>query len=348
MNNTFGHLDLLWLLLLVPLLYAFYRRRDRARSQALERFAKREVLGRLLATVDFSRRRKKRALLLGGVALLAVSLAQPRFGSTTEPAKRLGVDIIVALDVSTSMLAEDVKPSRLDRAKLEVRSLLERIAEEGGDRIGLLAFAGDAFLVSPLSIDYGAARIFLKDIGPETIGRKGTAIARAIEVATKSFPSEEQKYKALILVTDGEDHEGAVLDAADRAAEQGVRIYTVGLGDPRGQPIPVYDEAGRRMDYKTDPRGHKVNSRLDEATLRNVAARTEGTYLGAVSGNLRLEQIYDEVKTLEEREYESRLVIHYEERFQPFVGLALLCLLLETILSDRARRQPAWQGRFET
>lgn len=341
MSDYFGHLDRLWLLLLVPLLYVFYRYTDGLRRAALERFARAEILSKLLATLDFSRRRNKRVLLLIGVALLVVCLAQPRLGTTREMAKRAGVDIIVALDVSKSMLAEDLKPSRLERAKLEVRELINRLK---GDRIGVMAFAGDAFIACPLTLDYGAARLFLSDIGTDSVGTPGTAIARAIDVARQGFVQKEQKYKVLILVTDGENHGEDPVAAAREAAKEGVIIYAIGLGDPRGFPVPVYDAQGKFVDYKVDRSGQKVNSRLDEETLQKIVFEARGKYFRATTGQMELDHIYEEVKKQEEREIETQQVIEYEERFQPFVAAALLCLVIEALLSERVRARVREEG----
>ncbi len=343
MNEYFGHLDRLWLLLLIPLLFVFFRYTDGLRRKALERFARAEILNKLLATLDFSRRKTKRVLLLIGVGLLVISLAQPRLGTKREMAKRTGVDIIVALDTSKSMLAEDLKPSRLERAKLEIRELINRLK---GDRIGLMAFAGDAFVACPLTLDYGAARLFLSDLNTDTVGTPGTAIARAIDVARQGFVQKEQKYKVLILVTDGENHGEDPVKAAQEAAKEGVIIYAIGLGDPRGFPIPVYDDKGQFVDYKVDRSGQKVNSKLDESTLQKIVLEAKGKYFRASTGQMELDQIYDEVKKQEEREIETQQIIEYEERFQPFVAAALLCLVIESLLSERARMKASQEERM--
>jgi len=334
-------LGVLWLL---PVCGALYALAFRTRARALAAFGDGDLVAKLTASVDPRRRRAKAALLLTALSLLVVALARPQFGTRLEVAKRRGLDLFVALDCSASMLAEDVKPSRLERAKLEVGSLLQKLA---GDRVGLVAFAGDAFVQCPLTLDYGAARTLLDALSPDMLPVPGTALGRALQVATRGFVGQERKYKVLLLITDGEDHAGNPLAAAQEAARQGVIIYTIGLGSTDGAPIPIYDAQGRRIAYKRDQEGRVVMSRLNDAQLRPIAAAGNGRYFQATAGQLELERILAEVNRMEKKELTSRRFAHYEERFQWPLALAILLLCLEAGMSERRRRPQEWGGRFE-
>ncbi|MFQ6130732.1 MAG: VWA domain-containing protein [Armatimonadota bacterium] len=334
-------LGLLWLLPVCALLYVLA---DRRRARALAAFGEAGLMAKLAGSVSPRRRRLKAGLVVAALGLVVVALARPQFGTRMEVVKRRGLDLFVALDCSASMLAEDVKPSRLERAKHEVGSLLGRLE---GDRVGLVAFAGDAFIQCPLTVDYAAARTFLHAMSPDMLPVPGTALGRAIEVASRGFPGKERKYKVLVLITDGEDHAGNPQAAAEEAAKQGVVIYTIGIGSPEGAPIPVYDEEGRRTAYKHDREGQVVMSRLNDAQLKQIAAAGRGRYFRATGGQLELERIVDEVNRMEKKELSARQFSHYEERFQWPLAMAILLLCVEAGMSERRRRTEEWGGRFE-
>jgi Ca-activated chloride channel family protein len=262
-------------------------------------------------------------------------LAEPRYGFTWEEVKREGVDIVVALDVSDSMLVEDAetggKLSRLERAKREITDLL-RLLE--GDRIGLVAFAGTAFVECPLTLDYGAAEIFLDAIDTDLIPVKGTALGPALRTAMEAFEGASHPSRAIVLITDGEDHTGQALQAATEAKAAGVRIFTIGIGRDEGAPIPAPGGGFRR-----DRGGEIILSRLDETTLQKIALETGGSYVRSVTGDVDLEKIYAQgIKaTMEDQELGSRRRQRWEERFQWVLGLALLALMLEPLISERKR-----------
>jgi Ca-activated chloride channel family protein len=239
------------------------------------------------------------------------------------------LDIVVALDVSKSMLVTDVKPNRLQRAKREIGGIFDRLA---GDRIGLVVFAGDAFVQCPLTLDASAARMLLDAVDARSAGRPGTAVAEAIKTATDMYEQEEKQFKVLILVTDGESHEGDALAEAEKAAKQGIRIYTVGVGTPAGEPVPVFDEQGQETGFKKDETGQVVLSKLDEVMLQKVAVATGGRYFRAGPAEMELDKLFDELAQLEKKEMEGRLFTEFEERFQYFLLPALLFLMIELAL----------------
>jgi Ca-activated chloride channel homolog len=333
-----GSPESLWLLWLVPALLVFYIYAFRTRTRLLQRFASSAMLERLTAGLSRPRQYFKAALILVALLACVLALAEPKYGFTWEEVERKGVDIVVALDVSDSMLVEDAesggKLSRLERAKREITDLL-RLLE--GDRVGLVAFAGTAFLECPLTLDYGAAEVFLGAIDTDLIPLKGTALGEAIHTSLKAFEGAEHDSKAIILITDGEDHGGNALRVAEEAKEAGVRIFTIGIGRDEGAPIPTPSGGFRR-----DRRGEMILSRLDETTLKRIALETGGRYVRSVTGDVDLEQIYLQgIKaTLEDQELGSRRRQRWEERFQWVLGLAILALMLEPMIAERVRPSP--------
>lgn len=327
------YLHLLWSLPALALLFVVAHRSRRSR---LERFVS-PVLAPAL-TAEFSRKRTwlRSLLTLGFFAFSVLALARPQWGAKTETVRRFGVDIIVALDTSYSMNAEDVVPSRLSKARSGIRSLIGRLQ---GDRIGLVTFAGIAVLQCPLTLDYGAAYLFLDMINTEIIPEPGTAIAAAIDTATSAFSKTERKYKVLVIFTDGEDLGGRVEEAVARAKEEGVIIYTIGTGTADGTPIPVRNDKGDIVEYRKNERGEVVVSRLDERTLAQIALETGGRYYQATNSEAELDTVYEEISGLEKKELESRLFQNFEDRFQYPLTLAFICLAAEIWLGDRRRAE---------
>ena len=238
----FGSSGALFALALVPLLVAFFWFAAGARRRALEQFADLDLIRRLTLSVDHRARRWKSALVVMALGLSVVALARPQFGTRVETVRREGMDIVVALDLSNSMLAEDIAPNRLERSKLEIQRLISRLE---GDRVGLVAVAGPAFVQSPLTADYGAARLFLNAMDTDLMPVQGTDVGEALRAALDSFGDESLEHRVIVLVTDGEDHEGAIDEMVARAVDAGVRIYTVGVGSSEGVPIPRFDANGR-------------------------------------------------------------------------------------------------------
>ena len=328
---------LLWLL---PGLVVFYVLAYKAKRRAMARFGNLELVDKLSQTAGRKRRVAKITLQLTAVALLITAMARPQIGTKIEEVKREGVDVIVAVDVSASMLARDVQPSRLQKAKHEVETFIDRLR---GDRIGIIAFSGVAFVQCPLTLDYGAAKLFLDILDPSLIPVPGTAIGKAVQKAIETFDQRERKHKVLVLITDGEDHEGDVMKVVGEAEKEGIVIYCVGIGTPKGEPIPVA-EAGTA--FKKDRSGEVVLTRLDEVTLEKIALQTGGKYFRASSGEDELAKIYDEIAKMEKKELGSLQFSQFEDRFQYFVALALLLLLIEFLLPERVKVVGEWRGRF--
>ncbi len=334
------YLGLLWIL---PLLGVFFLWSFRRRRRRLEILIAPALIPRL--TLEFNRPKViVRALLLTGFFAMGIlSLARPQWGMRQETVQRQGVDVLVALDTSYSMNAEDVAPSRLEKAKSEIRGLIGRLK---GDRIGLIAFAGTAIVQCPLTLDYGAASLFLDIADTETIPEPGTSLAAAIQTATSAFIAKERKYKVLAIITDGEDLEGQVQAAIDTAKEAGVIIYTIGVGSPEGRPIPVRDMKGDIIEYRKDPEGQVVVSRLDERALAQIASETGGRYFRATTSEGELEQINDDISQMEKKLLESRLYRNFEDQFQYPLALAILFLVAEAWMSERRRPGLGWLARF--
>lgn len=322
----------LWLLiglLACIALVVIFRLATRARQRKLETFAASHLLPQLTASVSGPLRLIKQILWVAATACLFIALARPQWGFYWEEIKRKGIDILIAIDTSKSMLTEDVKPNRLDRAKLAVTDLLDEI---GGDRIGLIAFAGESFLQCPLTLDHTAFSESLDALDTNTIPLGGTNVASAIQEAEATFTDEENSYKVLVLITDGEDLEGNALTAAREAASKGVKIFTVGVGTTAGELIPLPDGKG----VVTDEKGNPVKSHLDENMLRQIASETGAAYEPLGSRGEGLIKIYNEhLKVLPQHELSSRQQRVYYERFQWPLGLALLLFIIELALIDR-------------
>ncbi len=321
----------LWIVLALALFLVWSAQRARV---LLARFAHVEMLQRMLAHVSPRRQAWKRVLIVASLALLVLALMEPKWGYTWEHVVRRGIDVIVAVDVSRSMLASDIRPSRLERAK---RSVLDLLNIMDGDRVGLIAFSGGAFVLCPLTLDYGACKMFVDDLDPQLISRGGTRIGDAIRKAITSFEGQEKKHRALILITDGEDHDSDPIGAAEEAHKHGIRIFCVGIGSREGSPIQIPDERGR-MTYLKDSAGQAVLSKLGEDTLKRVAYITGGAYVPATAAGLELDVLYHErIATMEQKELESTRQKRYLHRFQWPLALAALVLICEALLDDRTR-----------
>jgi Ca-activated chloride channel family protein len=334
----------MWALTLVPVLAGLAWLSGRRRRQALEQFADSPLLDRLAASVDMVARRWKLALQLAAVALLAVALARPQFGSRVETVRSVGQDIVIAVDLSESMLAEDVAPNRLGRAHLSILRLMDRL---DGDRIGLVAFAADAFVQSPLTIDYAAAGMFLGAMQPDLMPIQGTDLGAALRVSLDALEESARDVKVLVLVTDAEDHEATYDAELARVQELGVQLYVVVVGTGEGVPIPVYDDEGARQGFLRDEDGNVVTTRVGEQALEDLARRADASVVRVVSGGTALDELVDEIARGEGEELDALQVTRFEEQFQLFLGLALFLLVVDAVVSDRRRTEHRWAGRFE-
>ncbi len=330
-----GHLELLyWLPLALPLAWLLFALLRRRRS-AIAKLVDPALLGELAPNWHPARAKSRLWLRLLALALLVVALARPQWGFHWEDVRRKGLDLMIVLDTSRSMMAADIKPSRLQQAKWGVRDLLRHLR---GDRVGLVPFAGSSLLQCPLTIDYAAFTMTLDDLYVGIIPRGGTAIEQALRTAIQSFPAESSADRVVLLVTDGEDHEGDPLRLLPELKENGIRVYTIGIGTLEGEMVPGADGQGA---YFKDRQGQIVKTSLQEDVLQKLALGTGGTYVRSAPGDLGLERVFNEsIASLKRSEQESRTAKIYEERFAWAIAAALLLLAGEALLSDR-RKSPA-------
>ena len=334
----FGYPHFLYLLWGTPVFILLYIYAFRQKRKAYQRFSSHQFFQRLTESVRLGRQKGKAILLSLSYTLLVLALSRPQIGTTLEIVKRSGLDVMIGLDISASMLAEDIKPNRLLKAKHAISSLIDRLE---GDRVGLIAFAGDSFVQCPLTIDYAAAKLLLDALDVDTISQSGTEISQAIGIAASSFNREEDKYKVLLLFTDGEDHGKRTIEAAKAAANQGIRIYCVGVGLPnQGTPIPIRQSNGEFRGYRHDRNGQPIVTKLEDTLLREIAQLTHGNYYQATPGEAELNRLFTELAAIEKREIEERQFTQYEDRFQYFLAFALLFLVWEFLLSESRPNKP--------
>jgi Ca-activated chloride channel homolog len=292
------------------------------------------LLKKLIPNEVWERQKIKMILLVMIFFFLILTLAGPQFGTKLINVKRSGVDVIICIDTSLSMLAEDIKPNRFERAKDELGKLIQNLE---GNRIGLIAFAGASFLQCPLTLDTSASRMFLNDLDVGIIPQQGTEIGTAIRLAIKTFNQSERKYKAIVLLTDGEDHNSNPIEAAQEAKKQGIVIFTIGFGNETGEVIPIKDSSGRVVDYKKDSSENTVVSKLDVSALKEISNITDGKYYQSETGQIGIDSISDAINNLEKKELSSTLRNQYEDRFYYFAFIALILLLLEFFIKEVAK-----------
>lgn len=327
----FGRPEALLLLLAIPAVWVLFRLARRQRQRETESFVRNDLARQVAYNHSARIIRIREMLWLVGAVLLILAFVNPRIGTRLVEVKRQGVDIVVALDVSQSMRAQDISPSRLEKAKHEVAGFIQRLK---GDRIGLVAFSGAAYLQCPLTTDYSAARMFLDVLDTGLIPVPGTAIAEALKTSINGFLPGQTSQKVIVLITDGEDHESRVQTTAKDAAEKGIIIFTVGMGNTEGEPIPMVNEQGQNIGYKKDEGGQIIVSRLNEDLLTEIADITGGTYYRGTPGESELDKIYDKIFGMEKGEIEAREFTDFEDRFQWFLLPGLICFLVEAALGE--------------
>ena len=318
----------LYLLVLIPILALIRFITYRNQKKRLRRFGEPALLKELMPDVSRFRPVVKFWLLQAALALLIVMLARPQMGTKISQEKRVGIETIIVMDISNSMMAEDVTPSRLDRSKMMVENLVDHFSN---DKIGLIVFAGDAFVQLPITSDYVSAKMFLSSIDPSMIATQGTDIARAVEMASHSFTQEEGVGKAIVVITDGEDHEGGALEAAKAAKDNGMRVYVLGVGSSNGAPIPIQGTS----DYMKDNTGNTVMSALNEEMCKQIAQAGGGAYIHVQNNSAAQEQLDNELDKLSKKETTATIYSEFDEQFQAFGILALLLLIVEICILDR-------------
>jgi Ca-activated chloride channel family protein len=318
-------------LILLPLFLLIYGLTVRWRKKTMALYGEQEVIKKLMPDISVSKRFAKFVLYVIAFGFLIIGIVNPRIGTKLENVKRKGADLMVCLDVSNSMKATDLSPNRLEKAKMALSKLIDKL---NGDRIGIIIFAGEAYVQLPITTDYAASKMFLESINSEMIPTQGTNIGAAIDLSMESFGKDEGKNKAIIIITDGEDNESNGIRAAQNAADKGVAIYTIGMGSPDGAPIPVYVN-GAREGFKKDKEGNTIVTRLNEQTLREIATAGGGAFVRASNSDAGLNVVLNAIDKLEKKQFESKMYSDYEDRFQVFIFLTFLILLIETFISER-------------
>jgi Ca-activated chloride channel family protein len=330
----FAQAQYLLLILLIPLFFVFYALFRRGRNKKIAKFGNPELMARLMP----ERSRYKGWVRVSFFAVawffFAIGLARPQIGASLKESNRKGAEIMIALDVSNSMLAQDYYPNRLERAKLAVSRLVDKLRD---DRIGLVIFAGTSFVQLPVTTDYVSAKMFLNSIDTGSIPIQGTALGDAIKTCIRSFSQQSDKSRAIILITDGENHEDDPVSVAREAAEMGIRIFTIGVGSPEGKPIPMNGELLKDKD------GEIVVSRLDESVLQEVADAGNGAYVRAGNSEFGFNPIIDDLRKLEDEKYNSVVFEEYDEQFMYFLAIALCFFVLEMLVGDRRSKRHLFQ-----
>ncbi|MCH5335746.1 MAG: VWA domain-containing protein [Alistipes sp.] len=322
----FGNPHYLWLLAAVPAAVVIYAVAARIRRRNLARFGNLQTLAELMPDVSTARMKLKFIIFATALAMVALAAARPRMGSKLREVKSRGIEMMIAVDVSNSMLAEDFAPNRLERTKYAVEKLFDELEQE---RVGLIAFAGEARVLLPVTSDKRMAKAFARRLSTDAVAEQGTAVGKALSLASMSFSSESGRSRAVILITDGENHEDDAVAAAERAAEQGIRIYTIGIGTPEGAPIEIGGEFVRDSD------GNMVVSKLNEPMLEEIARITGGAYVRSTNRAQGLEEIMAEINALEKSETETLQFEEYNELFAYFAAAALVLLFVEMLLLGR-------------
>ena len=318
----------LYLLLLLPFLAAFYLYSNYRRRKAIRKFGDPVLMAQLMPDVSKYRPDVKFWLVFAAIGLFAVLLARPQFGSKLETVKRQGVEVMIALDISNSMLAQDVQPSRLEKAKRLVAQLVDKMEN---DKVGMIVFAGDAFTQLPITSDYISAKMFLESINQSLISKQGTAIGAAINLATRSFTPQEGVGRAVIVITDGENHEGGAVEAAKAAAEKGIQVSVLGVGMPDGAPIPVEGT----NDFRRDRDGNVVVTRLNEQMCQEIAQAGDGIYVRVDNSNAAQKVIAQEINKMAKADVETQVYTEFNEQFQAVAWIILLLLLAEMLILER-------------
>ncbi|MCK4630669.1 MAG: VWA domain-containing protein [Bacteroidales bacterium] len=329
----FENIGFIYLLVLIPVLLVVFIIGRKIRKRSLKRFGDPDILNQLMPFLSVNRPVVKFLFILIALVFIILGMARPQFGSKLEEIKRKGIEIVIALDVSNSMLAEDIQPNRLEKAKQAIERLVEKLAD---DKIGLIVFAGNAYVQIPITSDYASAKMFLSSINTQIVPKQGTAIGSAIDLGINSFSPDNEASKALIIITDGEDHEDDAVSMAKEAAEKGIVIHVIGVGTPDGSPIPVY--SGGQRSFRKDRDGNTVITKLNEKILREITSAGNGSYIRATNSRLGLNMLFDQINAMEKQEMDIRKYSEYDEKFQYMIGLALILILFDFILLERKNK----------
>jgi Ca-activated chloride channel family protein len=336
----FAHIEFLWGLAAIPVFLLLFMMISRWKKKAIAALGDRKVVKLMIPQVSFSRPWLKFILFTIAFAFLIIGIADPQIGSKMEEEKRKGADLMILLDVSNSMLSPDMAPNRLENAKRAIAQLIDNLHN---DRIGIVVFAGEAYVQLPVTTDYSAAKLFLNTINTDMVPTQGTAIGAAIDLGMKSFDFKDGTGKAMIIITDGENHEDDAVAAAKSAAEKDVTVHVIGIGSAEGSPIPIF-ENGKQVGFHTDSAGHTVVSKLNEDMCKEIAAAGSGAYVRATNANSGLNIVMDQISKIQRKTYDSKSFKNFEDRFQIFLGFAFLLLIVEFFISSRkSLRLSGWK-----
>lgn len=327
---NFAQAQYLLLILLIPVFFLLQALVLKLRTKRIRKFGDEALVRQLMPSYSKSRAWVRLTIFSIGFLFFAVGLSRPQIGAKLKEHETKGAEIMIVLDVSNSMLAEDYSPNRLERAKLAISRLVDKLRD---DRIGLIVFAGNSFVQLPITTDYVSAKMFLNTITTESVPIQGTAIGEAINTALRSFSAQSEKSRAIIVITDGENHEDDPVAAAAQAAEMGVRVFTIGVGSPEGKPIPMNGELLKDRD------GNIVVTRLDETVLQDVAKAGDGVYVRAGNSEFGLNPIIDDIRRMEDEKYSSIVFEEFDEQFMYFMGIALFFFVLEMLIGDRKSKR---------
>lgn len=337
----FADIEMLWWLLTIPVFVVAYVLITRHKRRQLSEFGDPELMAQLMPDASKSRPIVKFALLMGALSLLIIAAARPQYGQQEKTVKRQGIEVMVALDISNSMLAEDVAPNRLDRAKQMLSKMIDNMVD---DKVGLVVFAGEAFTQLPITCDYVSAKMFLNTISPKLIPTQGTAIGAALQTAIRSFGSQESDAgRAIILITDGENHEDDAIAAAKQAQELGIQVFVIGIGKPEGSPIPVPGT----NDYIKDRSGQVVVSRLNEEMCQEIAQAGKGAYVRCDNTNTAMRALQQELDRIATTDLETTVYADYNEQYQSFVLIALLILVIDFFILMRQNHRLSRMDLFK-
>jgi Ca-activated chloride channel family protein len=335
----FANPDYLYLLGLIPLIFLAFVLVMIMKRRRLNRLGEPGIFMTLIPDRSIGRQYIKMSVLLLVAGFIILALSRPQLGSKLEKGERKGIDLFICLDVSNSMMAQDIQPDRLSRAKNAVSKMIDELKN---DRIGIVIFAGKSYLQLPITTDYAAAKLFVSTITPDLVPTQGTAIGDAINMAVESF-DENKHSKAIILITDGENFEDDPVEAAKKANEKGIKVFTVGMGLPEGAPIPVYRN-GQQAGFKQDQSGGTVITKLNDEVLQQISASGGGAYVRANNTQSSLDKIFKEINGMQKTEFEAKIFADYEERFQYFLVIALIFLVLEILVLERRNK---WLGKIK-
>ena len=328
----YDNIEFLYLLPLIPLLIIGIIMYSKWQKNSILKFGDINLLNQLMQSHSIFRKKIKNTLFVLAITFLIVGLSNPQVGTKMEEVKREGVDLMIAIDLSYSMMAQDIKPNRLERAKQAISRLIDKLE---GDRIGLVVFAGEAYVQLPITTDYSAAKLFLSTVNTSIIPTQGTKIGNAIDLCSKSFDKENAQSKAIIIITDGETHDEEAIESAKKAKEEGIYIHTLGMGLTKGGPIPIYNKYGSTSEFRKDREGNIIITKLNESMLEEIALAGEGTYIRANNSKSGLSSLFEEINKMEKKEIGTMIFTNYKDRFQIFIGISLVLLILNLFFLER-------------